>query len=885
MQITAKSRRRSVGRLATGFATLAALALGTLTPAIASATDYVAPVEADSEWSSTISIDETVYEYGSTIDIQFETDDPDSTNWIGVYGPDWVPGSGAGTRPSAVWKYTSNETSGTVSLNLGGLDAGDWVIRYFADGGYREIAQHLTFSIGEAPTVGSTEMSLSAEAFMAGEQLTVTYQTDDPHPENWIGIYSRGEQPGPVPSIVWDYAPGTSGTLSFTLDLPPGDYDVWFLARGEWDKLVETPGAFTVSVPAGTPVPGDPTAPVNSTAVVTDIATDGVLLREGFDAGLPDGWSADFVGGETEAAAAATEGAAYAGWVVTDRETWRSSIDEMRHRFARTHGNFFVADAQQFGAADFEATLTSAPIDIEYLRSLRVTFDSHYRGADGQEATFAVRFDDGEWLEVLTLNAESVESGYDQRQMNAMQDVTIEVTPGASEAQLAWSFTADANARYWGIDSVTVYQGEQERSGASTNAWIVSDIQGHPHDFEHGLHDFNELMPNPAGLMMVGDIVNTGAEWEWNEIYEVMDNTVDFRPEVTIASIGNHERYAAGGFNANRDRFLAFAQRDRVYDEYVLQGPGGDLPVISIGQEFNAPSDVAMSDAQVEFLEERLAYWTAQGSQVIINTHFPLGNTVSASWIPGYSNHHQMNNRLTTILGNYPNAIIFTGHTHYPAEQGDWSMQRRTETGHPDGFWAISTIAMHNEWDAVGENTVGIREVVTRDINRGLTLESFGDRVVVKAYDFATDELLRVETIHNPLAAYPADVVPVEERPADYSAVDDALAAVPSDLELYTAESVAALLAAIDAVERGLMVPEQARVDGFAAAILDAIAALKLIGDTDTGDTDGTTTGGRDDLATTGVASSAGIALAASLLLVMGASLTLLRRRYHSAQR
>ena len=177
--------------------------------------------------------------------------------------------------------------------------------------------------------------------------------------------------------------------------------------------------------------------------------------------------------------------------------------------------------------------------------------------------------------------------------------------------------------------------------------------------------------------------------------------------------------------------------------------------MIALGQEFNAPSDVPMSDAQVEFLESRLAHWTTKGKQVLVLTHFPLGDTVSASWIPWYSDHHQMNDRLTSILGNYPNAIVMSGHTHYPAELGDWAVQRRTADGHADGFWAINTLAMHVGWDARGENTEGISEVTVGDVNQGLTVDAYDDRVTVTAYDFAGEgyKELRSVTIPNPLVA------------------------------------------------------------------------------------------------------------------------------------
>lgn len=64
-------------------------------------------------------------------------------------------------------------------------------------------------------------------------------------------------------------------------------------------------------------------------------------------------------------------------------------------------------------------------------------------------------------------------------------------------------------------------------------------------------------------------------------------------------------------------------------------------------------------------------------------------------------------------------------------------------------------------------------------------------------------------------------------EPADYSAIEKALKTVPSDLTVYTDESVAALNEAIDGVIQGKAVVNQGAVDAMAKAIEDAIAALE----------------------------------------------------------
>ncbi len=608
----------------------------------------------------------------------------------------------------------------------------------------------------------SSSLTLSGTEFTAGDELDIAYSTDQPHDLNWIGLYGAGETPGDVNSTIWQYATGSAGTRTFTLDLAAGEYELWFLAQDGYDVL-DGPHTITVAADPTKPQPGDPNAPVEIDPVATDFSTDGVISREAFSTeGAPEGWTVE----------SGADAAAYSAWTFTTRADWTAEVDEMRGRFARPLGALAVADAQQSGGA-LDTTLTSAPVSVDGLASVRLTFDSHYRGAAGQSGVVRVSFDGGESTEILRLDSASVADGYDARQMNYAQDVAVAVPEGAENAVFSWQFTAAEGARYWAIDSVAVHAVQKDTDQTPTQAWVMSDIQGHPGDFQHALGDYSEIAPDADGMLLVGDIVNSGTEGEWAEIYDVMDATADIRPRQTIAANGNHERYAPGGFDANLERFFAFAERDQQWAEYIVEGPAGDLPVIVLGEEFGSPSDVAMSDAQVEFLEERLAHWTELDKQVVVMTHFPLGDTVSASWIPWYHDHHMMNDRLTSILGNYPNAIVFSGHTHYPGELGDWAVQRRTADGHPDGFWAINTIAMHIEWDARGENTAGINEVTTRDINQGLTLDSYGDRVVVTAYDFASDEQLRRVEIPNPLVAFDADVRPDAENPGDGDAGEE----------------------------------------------------------------------------------------------------------------
>lgn len=71
-------------------------------------------------------------------------------------------------------------------------------------------------------------------------------------------------------------------------------------------------------------------------------------------------------------------------------------------------------------------------------------------------------------------------------------------------------------------------------------------------------------------------------------------------------------------------------------------------------------------------------------------------------------------------------------------------------------------------------------------------------------------------------------VANVKYKPADYSKLDALLAAIPSDLSVYTDESVAALTSARDSIQRDLPVSMQDTVDAYTKTLTEAIEGLEL---------------------------------------------------------
>ena len=82
------------------------------------------------------------------------------------------------------------------------------------------------------------------------------------------------------------------------------------------------------------------------------------------------------------------------------------------------------------------------------------------------------------------------------------------------------------------------------------------------------------------------------------------------------------------------------------------------------------------------------------------------------------------------------------------------------------------------------------------------------------------------ETSETDAVASDMNIQPSVNTPADYTAVDEALAKVPTDLSIYTDETAAAVTAAVNAVQRDYKIDQQADVDKMAADINTAVEAL-----------------------------------------------------------
>ncbi|MWJ31458.1 metallophosphoesterase [Saccharibacillus sp. WB 17] len=148
----------------------------------------------------------------------------------------------------------------------------------------------------------------------------------------------------------------------------------------------------------------------------------------------------------------------------------------------------------------------------------------------------------------------------------------------------------------------------------------------------------------------------------------------------------------------------------------------GGYHFIFLGSEVPHPKDCDLSSAQLRWLQERLSEKSSPDRPVFVFLHQPLMDTVAGSMErQGWYGVNQ-DTELKKVLSACPQAILFTGHTHWQLEA-----ERTMYDGQgvmPSMFNASSVAYLWTDGD---EHLTG---------SEGLQVDVYGDRVVVRGRDF-----------------------------------------------------------------------------------------------------------------------------------------------------
>ncbi|MDN8591312.1 metallophosphoesterase [Paenibacillus sp. 11B] len=293
----------------------------------------------------------------------------------------------------------------------------------------------------------------------------------------------------------------------------------------------------------------------------------------------------------------------------------------------------------------------------------------------------------------------------------------------------------------------------------------VRDQADHIHNrhLEKALEDMATYSHGSSGIMHVGDVTDRGLPQEYQELQRILKAQGNSLPQIRY-TVGNHDigailwgdpplnlttmtQHEVGEVLGYSDEVGQREAQDiekqesvsieelwqkRLNDFTAITGMSGSYHdhwingyhYIFLGTEQPHPKDCDMSAEQLDWLETKLSEQAASEQPIFVFLHQPLMDTVAGSMKEqGWYGVNQ-DTALKAVLSRYPQAILFSGHTH-------WQLQAQRTIyeggGQMPTMFNASSVAYL--WTDEDEHLEG---------SESLHVDVYRDRVVVKGRNHVT---------------------------------------------------------------------------------------------------------------------------------------------------
>ncbi len=252
--------------------------------------------------------------------------------------------------------------------------------------------------------------------------------------------------------------------------------------------------------------------------------------------------------------------------------------------------------------------------------------------------------------------------------------------------------------------------------------------QNHPHNrhFAMVLEEIKRLSPDSLGLFINGDTSETADPGQYENCQQLIRDAGEGAPKVYFA-IGNHDILVANdtlGYEVRLANFLRGTGNtwsDKVYFDLWI----GGVHFIFLGSE-KCSGHAWLSETQLAWLDEKLAENRDTHRAKYVFLHQGMIDTVAGCF--AYQKWHGVTQteELAAVLGKYPEAILFSGHSH-------WVMNSpHTMRLRDDRLCTIfNTSSGGYTWDDIcNETNMG------REGCEGYYFYGYEDKVVARGRDF-----------------------------------------------------------------------------------------------------------------------------------------------------
>ncbi len=791
----------------------------------------------------------------------FEAETPIVLDYAGAADKDWIGIYTKGTVPSEQNKPIISRPTAKFGQPKGQMSfkPADFILSDYNDvlpqGEYEAImckGDSYTVLTKESFKVGKIKIQTNKKLYLEAnkEDITLTYK--DAASDSWIGIYKADEVPGNgVPAIVWK---GSSGNGSYTFTKSDfiasthGDYTgkgIDHLMAGSYKAILFVDGNYTVeqAYPFTVKAPELPQISLQSTNYDLNF---NITLNYKNTTSEKD-WVGIYKKGTTPSGD--NNGAAYAFKYATGGKgsltfTQQDVID-YKYGPEASRGKPLPVGEYEFillandgysilGRTGFTLSnqnTSSAPASVSYDRSA-----ARLGYADGTVTINAAPNSNATGYALYWGDAEGKLAGYAPiavvtKNGDATTYKMIKNTYIPTEATVLLAFGRAGTAESKEFASYQIPKDAKFTTGTpKVKFQAISDIHVtawepsfRNDNFGLALEDIKKTAPNSNGVFAIGDVVDQSTDNTYDKFLEIFNAHKNGLPEFNF-SVGNHEYFetVSSPYAPENNKFTCKEKAQKFLDKMSTIGNAPSMyydkyingqHFIVMGSEQTELKDdfASISDTQFEWLKNKLAETKDKNEPIFLFLHQSMKNTVSGTtngqeW---WGLYPEQEAKLRKILKDYPQTIMFDGHTHWTLDD-PYAMY----DGKDKELSIFNTAGVGQLWSDAGS---------TIDGSQGYFVEVYNDKVLVRGRDLKAGQWL-------PNASFVVDLA--EKFPgaftADRTALNNAIQKAEALMHSnYTASSLAVLKNAVDAANKLPVTATQTEVDSALAAINSAINGLE----------------------------------------------------------
>ncbi|PHA44173.1 LamG-like jellyroll fold domain-containing protein [Bacillus pseudomycoides] len=240
--------------------------------------------------------------------------------------------------------------------------------------------------------------------------------------------------------------------------------------------------------------------------------------------------------------------------------------------------------------------------------------------------------------------------------------------------------------------------------------------------FQRALQQLNAVAPRQDAFVVVGDFTDSGSTQQYDRFFQTYKQYGN-QNATAMYALGNHDYWNGLLAHDAQQRFLKKTGMESIYYHKVVKG----YHFLVMSPE-NGVTHGYYSDTQINWLKQELvkAKQADPNNPIFVFLHQQIKGTVYGSHEWGANDSAKINE----VLKEYPQAVTFSGHSHYPLDD--------PRSIHQKDFTSVGTSSV-SYMEVESGKVQGNIPPGAETLSQGLLVEVDDQKVTIHRRDFHTN--------------------------------------------------------------------------------------------------------------------------------------------------